>query len=210
MTSENPNQDKTGPQTKKNARDDAANPKHNPIPEVKIPPPHSCYTVTCQSKRDKWDIAKLVAEFVGLGFLSIPLIFTNIGKLPIKNIEIESRLEVLQPEQSASFIYSGLREHITGGILFPTRHSGFAASAFAPGAGDLDPPAAISPELRNDLSKGTKWIAAYAHGSFTDDLGGHWFQFCTWFVFNPTNRSYQSGSCVHYNNVGDLPDQTKQ
>ena len=64
------------PQTQKDSNNDAANPDGNAISEVKIPPSHKYYAVTCKGKRDKWDIAKLVAEFVGLGFLIAYTLYT--------------------------------------------------------------------------------------------------------------------------------------
>ena len=45
-------------------------------PEVKAPPSHSCYKITCDKKRDGWDYAKLVAEFIGLGFLIAYTLYT--------------------------------------------------------------------------------------------------------------------------------------
>src|ERR1700674_1738893 len=64
------------PQSQNDTDNDATHPNSSAIPEVKVPPSHACYTVACQTKRDKWDIAKLVAEFVGLGFLIAYTIFT--------------------------------------------------------------------------------------------------------------------------------------
>jgi hypothetical protein len=64
------------PQTEKDSHNDAANPDSNTVPEVKIPPSHKCYAVTHKTQRDKWDVAKLVAEFVGLGFLIIYTLYT--------------------------------------------------------------------------------------------------------------------------------------
>jgi hypothetical protein len=64
------------PQGDNDAHNNAAHPDNNATSEVKIPPSHPCYSITYKSKRDKWDIAKLVAEFIGLGFLIAYTIYT--------------------------------------------------------------------------------------------------------------------------------------
>lgn len=63
-------------QANENSQDNAANPSEAIVPEVKIPPSHASYKITCDKKRDKWDIAKLVAEFVGLAFLILYTLYT--------------------------------------------------------------------------------------------------------------------------------------
>jgi hypothetical protein len=64
------------PQSNGDANNDAADPKSNAIPEVKIPPSHERYSISCEKKRDKWDIAKLVVEFMGIVFLIIYTLYT--------------------------------------------------------------------------------------------------------------------------------------
>src|SRR5260370_31731302 len=43
---------------------------------AEIPPSHSNYKISREERRDGWDYAKLVAEFVGLGFVIAYTIFT--------------------------------------------------------------------------------------------------------------------------------------
>jgi hypothetical protein len=81
MTPENPiEQNKPAPQTDPNAAD--KNPSVDsgipPIASPKMEPPasHPCYKISCDKKSDGWDYAKLVAEFVGLGFLIVYTLFT--------------------------------------------------------------------------------------------------------------------------------------
>jgi hypothetical protein len=64
------------PQSENNANNDAAHPDSNAVPEMKVPPSHASYKITCEKKRDKWDIAKLVAELIGLGFLIAYTLYT--------------------------------------------------------------------------------------------------------------------------------------
>jgi len=64
------------PQSNDYADNETARPKGNAVPEVKIPPSHSGYSVTCHKQRDKWDIAKLIGEFIGLGFLITYTLYT--------------------------------------------------------------------------------------------------------------------------------------
>jgi hypothetical protein len=46
-------------------------------PEMRSPPSHLGYKISCDKKRDVWDYAKLIAEFVGLGFLIAYTIFAG-------------------------------------------------------------------------------------------------------------------------------------
>jgi len=64
------------PQSENDSDNDTAHPNNNAVPEVKVPPSHARYSIACQTKRDKWDIAKLVAEFIGLGFLIAYTLYT--------------------------------------------------------------------------------------------------------------------------------------
>jgi hypothetical protein len=64
------------PQGKENANKNATNPNSNAVPEMKVPPSHARYKITCEKKRDKWDVAKLVAEFIGLAFLILYTLYT--------------------------------------------------------------------------------------------------------------------------------------
>lgn len=84
MESENSTDDKPTPSTPQ-ANQDTANenssvrPSVNAIasPKVEPPPSHPCYKVACEKKRDGWDYAKLVAEFIGLGFLILYTLYTT-------------------------------------------------------------------------------------------------------------------------------------
>jgi len=46
------------PKSESDSKNNATHPSGNATPEVEIPPSHSCYQITCNKKRDKWDIAK--------------------------------------------------------------------------------------------------------------------------------------------------------
>ncbi len=63
------------PRTDQNANDDQRHPTSEVPPAVasdmKIPPSHPSYQISCETKRDGWDYAKLWAEFIGLGFLIV-------------------------------------------------------------------------------------------------------------------------------------------
>lgn len=67
-------------QTDENAADEANGPQsaHAPTirPEMQVPPAHKHYKISCEKKRDGWDRAKLVAEFVGIVFLIIYTLYT--------------------------------------------------------------------------------------------------------------------------------------
>jgi hypothetical protein len=81
MSSENPvDQNQPAAQTKQDTVD-----KNSPIEsaflavlssEVRPPPTHPCYKISCDKERDGWDYAKIVAEFIGLGFLIAYTIYT--------------------------------------------------------------------------------------------------------------------------------------
>jgi hypothetical protein len=44
--------------------------------KVQPPPSHASYKISCEKNRDKWDYAKMVAEFIGLGFLIAYTLYT--------------------------------------------------------------------------------------------------------------------------------------
>jgi hypothetical protein len=64
------------PQTENDSHNDAAHPDSNAVSEMKTPPSNASYKITCEKKRDKWDVAKLVAEFIGLAFLILYTLYT--------------------------------------------------------------------------------------------------------------------------------------
>jgi len=82
VTSENPTNppNSTHPTGNENATNKADDPQGTHLPavrsEVQIPPSQPCYKITCEKKRDGWDQAKLVAEFVGIVFLIVYTIYT--------------------------------------------------------------------------------------------------------------------------------------
>jgi hypothetical protein len=71
----------TAPQTNENAHDNykgqASSIPVTVAPEVKVPPSHTCYQIAYDKKRDGWDYSKMIAEFVGLGFLIAYTIFAG-------------------------------------------------------------------------------------------------------------------------------------
>ena len=64
------------PERERDSNNDVAHPESNAAPEMKAPPSHASYTITTKTERDKWDIAKFIAEFVGLGFLILYTLYT--------------------------------------------------------------------------------------------------------------------------------------
>src|SRR5260370_6391334 len=81
MTSENSTHDNTAsPQANAYAGDKPSSPETPILPAgtamAEIPPSHSNYKISREERRDGWDYAKLVAEFVGLGFLIAYTLFT--------------------------------------------------------------------------------------------------------------------------------------
>ena len=82
MASENPIDDNPpGSQTKQDANDENTGIQPATPPavrlEVKPPPSHSCHKITCENACDGWDYTKLIAEFLGLGFLIAYTIFAG-------------------------------------------------------------------------------------------------------------------------------------
>ena len=77
MTSENP--------IKQNESTQNATDKHSSVessvsavvsPKMERPPAHPCDKISCDNKRDGWDYAKIIAEFIGLGFLIAYTVYT--------------------------------------------------------------------------------------------------------------------------------------
>jgi hypothetical protein len=66
----------SAPEGGDDTNNDAKYPRGNRDSEMQVPPSDPSYKITSEKKRDKWDIAKFVAEFVGLGFLILYTLYT--------------------------------------------------------------------------------------------------------------------------------------
>jgi hypothetical protein len=142
----------------------------------------------------------------------IPFEMTNIGHVPVTNINIQLKVELVNREESPRLDYSGRWGTAFLSILYPTRTEPFDAVLYSPGAPSSDrdiPPVEMSPALKEELLSGQKYIAAYGRGTFTDSLGKHWFKFCHWLTFaDPKLRlAFTSWDCTNYNAVGDVAQQ---
>jgi len=143
--------------------------------------------------------------------LNFPLNMTNIGKSPVKNIQIISDAEVLHSTEASNFSYGtpqGIFNSTFISIVYPTRSAIIPTAAWAPGSKPASPDnkiEVVTPELREDLRQARKYIVVYARGTFDDDLGSHWVQFCGWIAPTDFPANFPSGNCVAYNGTGDLP-----
>jgi len=81
MALENPDEkNPSTPQADQNTKDDNAR-IDGAIPtvigpQVEPPPAHPYYKISCEKKRDGWDYAKMITEFIGIGFLIVYTIYT--------------------------------------------------------------------------------------------------------------------------------------
>jgi hypothetical protein len=143
----------------------------------------------------------------GLKSLEFPLIFKNIGKSPVKKVTIITAAEVLKSNESTTFSYGGIYTSVTANILYPGRGSGVTTTVWATGSTPNNPnnkPESVTPELREDLRLARKYIVVYARGTFEDDLGQHWFNFCNWIALPDINANFTSRNCTDYNGTGDF------
>jgi hypothetical protein len=146
--------------------------------------------------RGKVDIKKKLAQLRELRF---PLTYTNIGRFPIKGINLVGCVEILNANQPPSFVPNTFCLSLTENILFPGRSEPFEVSRNL----DADRVIEVTPELRNDLDLGKKYIVISVHAIFVDAFGRHWVQFCIPVAF--ANGMYTDKACFDYNDTGDNP-----
>lgn len=60
--------------------------------------------------------------------------------------------------------------------------------------------------MKEGLRLGKKYFVVYARGTFEDDLGKHWFNYCAWFSMSDVNATFNSKNCADYNGTGDFKD----
>jgi hypothetical protein len=144
----------------------------------------------------------------------VPYDLTNIGHVPLTNIHLEAKVELLGQRETPHLDYSGRLITLFDSILYPGRVIRLNAVLYAPGAPSADrdvPPVEMTPLLKKELRSGQKYIAAYGRGTFNDALGEHWFHFCRWITFaDPKLRlGFPSWDCVNYNAAGDGRERSK-
>jgi hypothetical protein len=155
-------------------------------------------------------VKKILAD---LKSLALPLVFTNIGKFPIKDILIEGNVEVIDSSEPVSFHPASAhfnKNHSKEGmnILFPSRSGDFLAAAFPKfGEGTETPnPSELNERDKKGLADGSKYVMVFARGTFRDAFGKHWVEFCEPIMFAAGQGKY--GDCINYNDAGDgdMPD----
>jgi hypothetical protein len=139
--------------------------------------------------------------------LSMPLVFTNIGRFPIKNIEIEGSIEVVNSNEPVSFHpasthYKGSHGREGMSILFPNRSSDFLAAAFQKNPTGPMELLELGETDRKSLADGSKYLMVYARGTYSDAFGKHWAEFCEPIFFVAGGQG-KYGDCINYNDAGD-------
>lgn len=156
------------------------------------------------------DLFKLLPQ---LDKLTFNIRFTNIGKIPAKNLRGDFGVEVLKNTEVPALNYPGIHQGtIFSTILYPNRGETSPAVMYVAGAKAGDPNAAVqtvSPDLREELQRGDKYIAVYVNGNFDDAFGKHWFRYCKWMAFSVVSQNYNSRKCVGWNDSGEFPNNTK-
>jgi hypothetical protein len=150
----------------------------------------------------------------GLNQVIVPFELTNIGHVPVTDVQVESKVELLDRNEMPHLDYSGRRATLFNSILYPTRTIHLNTILYASGTPSRErdvPTAEMTSLLSDDLKSGQKYIAAYGRGTFSDALGEHWFQFCRWISFaDPKLRlAFPSRDCVDYNREGDRQKASK-
>lgn len=144
-----------------------------------------------------------------LKYLSFPLVYTNIGKYPLKKLAIMATAEVLYSNEYTKFTYGEpgwIHTNATQNILYPGRSNELTANIWMKDSTPGNPRnevAPVTPEFMKDFLQAKRYIVVYAGGTFEDDLGKHWFQYCYWITVNDHPANLQVGGCVDYNNTGD-------
>ena len=138
--------------------------------------------------------------------LEVQYTLTNIGRVPITNVKVDTAIEVLDRLESPSFAYASPHRGETASILYPSRHTVAPAIwlQWAPNGGYVHHE--VTEELKQQLGAGEKYVVAYGQGTFDDPLGTHWFRFCSWILITDpqhTPPQVASRDCADYNSTGD-------
>jgi hypothetical protein len=124
----------------------------------------------------------------------------NIGKYPVKEMDIRGKVLVMEALQDPAFVYEGGgTASTTVSILFPNEPMDFYMAEMLP----TNTVREVTPTLREELQSGSKYIMYYARGTFSDSFGKHWFQWCNATAFHLGD--YKFRKCVEYNDAGDGP-----
>jgi hypothetical protein len=122
----------------------------------------------------------------------------NIGKYPVKELDIRGKVLVAEAVQEPVFVYEGGGTASTkANILFPNEPMDFYMAETLP----TNTVRELTPTLREELQSGSKYIMYYARGTFSDSFGKHWFQWCNATAFHYGNYNFYK--CVQYNDAGD-------
>jgi hypothetical protein len=125
--------------------------------------------------------------------------------------EIRDYVEVPDTQQPPKLNYGDGENRILGiqkiNLLYPGRLSVANIALWKVGSKPFDKnnqPEPMTPALREDLRLGKKYVVIYANGTFDDDLGKHWFNYCVWLDLAEVPQVYASRPCVDYNATGDF------
>jgi hypothetical protein len=138
--------------------------------------------------------------------LEVQYTLTNIGRVPITNVKVDTAIEVLDRLESPHFAYAQPHWGETASILYPSRQLGAPAIWLQRTANGGNVHHEVTEDLKRQFDTGEKYFVAYGEGSFDDPLGAHWFRFCSWILLSDAKYglpSVQARDCADYNSTGD-------
>lgn len=134
--------------------------------------------------------------------ITFPVTITNIGKIPVIKVEIESAVEILNNSDAPTFEYGGRHNVLHAHILYPGS-SAELDDALYDKTSILGRPAVyvqMTKELRHQLETGQKYIAVEGRGAFGDGLETYSFQYCFWILLaTGPQYTYNAARCADYN-----------
>jgi hypothetical protein len=137
--------------------------------------------------------------------LAIPLVFTNIGRFPVKNVVLAGSVELVKSDEAVSFHpaaphFKSPHSRMGLNILFPTRGNDFMAAAFQE-TKEMSEVRHLTATDKRALRGGSEYLMVFARGTFDDGFGKHWVESCEPIFFGGRGGRY--GDCINYNDAGD-------
>lgn len=128
----------------------------------------------------------------------------NTGKTPAREVQAEYRIVLLRNTEEVPLSYdASVRNTDFIGLMPPNGSTEIAVQNYI---NRFEVEKFTEDEMK-DIASGRAYLAVYGRIRYTDIFGEkHWFKNCVYQGWH--SGSFQSGSCVAYNNTGDgdLPD----
>jgi hypothetical protein len=125
---------------------------------------------------------------------------TNVGKSPVKRLQVHATMQVLDTYEEPSYDLVGFHSGTEISPLFPADTAPFEISMKDQSTGKSR---SFSTTELDDLRSGRKYVAVVGYFAYWDQFDVHWERFCSWHYYGQTGTRVNSGSCVSWTLAGD-------